>query len=134
VDINAHGVVVCTANGADGKTRAFIWENGVMRDLDVAPGHNTAAVAINDRGQVLGTIDTYTTFLWEDGQTQIISTSRYARALGPNGEVVGGVGRAFIWQSGRTTELGEGDPLAINSRGEIIGRSGNRAILWRKKR
>ena len=132
VDINAHGVVVGTVNSADGKTRAFIWENGVMRDLGVDPGRHTAAIAINDRGQVLGTTEIYGTFLWENGQIQSVGL-QYARALGPNGEVVGGVGRAFIWQAGQMTFLGEGEAWAINGRGEVVGRSGERAMLWRKK-
>jgi len=135
VDINSQGVVVGNANGADGKTRAFIWENGVMRDLGVSPGHNTAALAINDRGQVLGTIDAYTMFLWDNGAAQVIGagTSLYAWMLGPNGEVIGNA----VWQDGRLTDLGESYPIAVNSRGEIVGFSGynryTRATLWRKK-
>lgn len=135
VDINAQGVVVGNANGADGKTRAFIWENGAIRDLGVSPGHNTAALAINDRGQVLGTIDSYTMFLWENGAAQVIGagTNFYAWLLGPNGEAIG----FGIWQDGRLTDLGGGYPNAVNSRGEIVGFSGYnpyaRATLWRKK-
>ena len=140
LDINDNGVVVGNANGTDGKTRAFIWENGVMRDLGVAPGHSTAVVGINDRGQVLGTIDMYIPFFWENGASQIISDGNlYARALGPNGEVIGFArGGGVVWQNGRLTVLGEGDPQAINSRGEIVGFSGwnsfTRATLWRRKR
>jgi probable HAF family extracellular repeat protein len=139
VDINNQGVVVGTVNGADFTTRAFIWENGVMRDLGVDPGHYTSAKAINDRGQVLGISETYGVFLWENGQIQSTGL-RYATALGPNGEVIGGTvcadGRAFcasFWQAGQLTDLGEGDAFAVNGNGEVVGRSGSRAMLWRKK-
>jgi probable HAF family extracellular repeat protein len=135
VDINDHGVVVGTVNSADGRTTAFIWENGVMRDLGVDPGHFSSAIAINDRGQVLGTSEIYGVFLWENGQIQSIGLGRYATALGPNGEVIGGAGvRAFFWQAGQLTDLGVGDAFAVNGNGEIAGRSGSRATLWRKKR
>ena len=131
-DINADGVVVGVA-GVAGATydfqRAFIWENGVMRDLGVAPGHFTQALAINDRGQVLGTVDG-SAFLWENGQTQIIGEG-YPTALGPNGEVVL---HGTIWEAGRWSKLGEGTVSAFNSQGEAVGMSGTRAMLWRKKR
>ena len=65
----------------------------------------------------------------------------WKRVLGPNGEVVGTmvvagdtVPHAFIWQAGHLTDLGQGSPIAINSRGEIIGTRGWIPILWRKKR
>jgi probable HAF family extracellular repeat protein len=147
LDINSHGVVVGKSNGADGKTRAFIWQNGVMRDLGVSPGHTTAALAINDRGQVLGTIDGYPDpgpariFLWDNGAAQVIDagTNFHAQMLGPNGEVIGGdsIGVA-VWQDGRLTDLGEGYATAVNGRGEIVGVSGgmgggNRTVIWRKK-
>jgi probable HAF family extracellular repeat protein len=138
VDINAHGVVVGNSAGADGKTRAFMWENGVMRDLGVSPGRTTEALAINDRGQVLGTIDDRTTFVWDNGQTQIIPAEFSPRKLGPNGEVLlrgyrGLASHVFIWQAGQVSDLGEGEAQAINSRGEVVGTSGDRAMLWRKK-
>ena len=44
---------------------------------------------------------------------------------------------AAVWKDGHFTELGTGQPIAINSRGDIIGvwysRYGYQAILWRKK-
>jgi len=134
MDINANGVVVGISNG-----RAVIWENGVIRDLGVDPGHYTKAIAINDRGQVLGISQTYGVFLWEKGQTQFIGLTLYATTpkLGPNGEVFGGTactcGDAFFWQAGQRADLGQGGALAINGKGEVVGVSGRRAMLWRKK-
>ena len=136
--INSSGIVVGTATDAQGTPRAFIWENGVMRDLGVAPGHITRALAINDRGQVMGSIDGgCTTFFWENGQTQIVGPICPA-GLSPNGEVIGrGGGHAFLWQAGRLIDLGRGEPRAINGRSEVVGWSGccsyTRPMLWRKK-
>ena len=44
------------------------------------------------------------------------------------------VEHAFFWQEGHLTDLGRGTPVAINSRGEIIGSRGSIPTLWRKKR
>lgn len=147
MDINADGVIVGSANGADGKTRAVIWENGVIRDLGVNPGHYTTASAINDRGQVLGYSETSGVFLWENGQIQS-TILMDGLALGPNGEVIGrwcpGMGAdhgdcpMYIWQAGRITDLGSGEPLALNGHGEIVGWreccGHKRPMLWRRKR
>lgn len=144
-DINAHGVVVGSTSGSSGWHRAFVWENGVMRDLGVYPGQTTRALAINDRGQILGVADTMA-FLWDNGETHTIigAVHAFPNALGVNGEVIGSmhvgnnVQHAFIWKAGRLTDLGVGTAVAINSHGDIIGNwygeNGSRAILWRKKR
>jgi probable HAF family extracellular repeat protein len=140
--INASGVVVGTADDAQGVPRAFIWENGVMRDLGVAPGHLTQAIAINDRGQVMGSIGSgCTTFLWENGQAQIIEPL-CPTGLGPHGEVLGWWAgsdgdHAFMRQAGQLIDLGLGEPRAINANGEVAGVSNRccltRPKLWRKK-
>jgi len=143
--INSDGVIVGNSTDAEGRTRAVIWENGVIRDLGVFPGRWTAAAAINDRGQVLGRLgrsfDDDTTFFWDNGQVQIVVTDAAwpAGMLGPGGEVVGtkmigGREHVFIWQAGHMTDLGVGSAWAINSRGEIIGQRGSFPTLWRKKR
>jgi probable HAF family extracellular repeat protein len=130
--INIHGTVVGQSTAVSSYLRAFIWENGEMRDLGPFPGQNTNALAINDRGQVLGTVERGPTFLWENGETQIVPFD--GSLLGPNGEVVGTRdGHIFIWEAGQVTDLGEGSPIAMNSRGEIIGTRGALPTLWRKK-
>ncbi len=60
----AHGIneqrqVVGTSCDAGGNCRAFVWEDGVMKDLNalVAPGYTgvlTTAQDINDRGEITG--------------------------------------------------------------------------------
>jgi probable HAF family extracellular repeat protein len=134
--INASGVVVGTSRDAEGRDRAFIWEKGVMRDLGVAPGHVTTAIAINDRGQVIGSVDD-DMFFWDNGQTQIIGPywSFHPVGLSPNGEVIGsGMGgspgeHALVWQAGRLIDLGPGVALAINNRGEVVGWTDSRGVV-----
>jgi len=113
-----------------------------MRDLGVFPGHYTTPLAINDRRQVIGIVGTArydSTFFWDNGGVQLVTTTAVDRPdLGPNGEVVGtmrvgGEERAFVWQAGVLTDLGPGSATDINSRGEIVGSRGNMPTLWRKK-
>jgi probable HAF family extracellular repeat protein len=135
MDINVYGVVVGEVSDARGFSRAFIWENGVMRDLGF--GANSEAIAINDRGQVLVTVGNHA-YLWENGQTQSVSFEGILGALGPNGEVIGSAGGAnFLWQAGQRLQLGPGEPRALNGHGEVVGWQGccydRRPVLWRMK-
>jgi probable HAF family extracellular repeat protein len=144
VDINAIGTVVGTVTGQAGLDRAFIWQDGVMRDLGVFEGQSTRAIAINDRGQVLlstGFPD-LGVYVWENGGVQrvgSIGARLWGRALGERGAVVGelqtsdGTVHAFVWQSGTLTDLGPGSAVAVNARGDVIGTDGLRGMLWRSK-
>ena len=134
MDINVHGVVVGEVSDARGFSRAFIWENGVMRDLGF--GAKSEAIAINDRGQVLVTVGNHA-YLWVNGQVQSVTFEGNVSALGPNGEVIGTAGGAFLWQAGQTLRVGLGEPRALNGHGEIVGWQGccydTRPVLWRMK-
>jgi probable HAF family extracellular repeat protein len=59
VAINEHSQIVGWSQTADGEQHAFLWEDGRLVDLGAAAGAETSstAVDINDRGQVLGTVD-----------------------------------------------------------------------------
>jgi probable HAF family extracellular repeat protein len=58
-DINSRGQIVGSSTTAEGRSHAFLWENGEMVDLGTLPGGILSqAFGINERGQVVGTGDT----------------------------------------------------------------------------
>jgi len=135
----------------------FIWENGIMRDLGSLGGTFGFANAINNRGQVVGTMnlpgdESVHPFLWERGMLIDLGTfggaNGEANWMNDAGEVVGygffsgdQVRHAFSWRNGLRTDLGPpaGDICAnafgINSQGQVVGTSGVchgavHAVLW----
>jgi probable HAF family extracellular repeat protein len=77
-----------------------------MSALPTLGGRNNAAYAINERGDVVGAVET------------------------PEGD------RAVLWRNGQLIDLGfSGRPLDMNNRGDIVGETtesgDSRAFLWR---
>jgi probable HAF family extracellular repeat protein len=115
------------------QTRAYRWQNGVLRDLGTLGGPDAMALGINDRGQIAGNsyIDfasspgcgTLTTgaFLWENGKmrnlgslggtcTQVPLTTT---PINNHGQVIGfsflsgdQVFHPFLWEEGHLADLG----------------------------
>ena len=82
----------------DEREHAVIWDHGTVRDLGVPRGARaTRAVALNDRGQVVGSLSTDRT------------------SFDPSG--------AVLWDGRRTVRLGADtvEPTAINDSGEVVG-------------
>lgn len=105
-DVNERGQVVGWSFSMEGdawtRTRAALWHRGRVVDLGVLPGATTSsAVAVNEHGHVLGASPA------EDGPS-----------------------RGFLWRGGKLIDLGRLDPIGLNDRGQVIGVSGRRAILW----
>ena len=108
-------------------------------------GQDSAAVAINERGQIIGSSDTASgwghAFVWEKGRTTDLTLGgKASRALAINerGQVVGwsdtasAPGHGFLWQNGKMRDLGSFIPAGINDRGQIVGYRGRRVLRWEK--
>jgi probable HAF family extracellular repeat protein len=155
-DINDLGQVVGDGTTTTGEGHAFLWQDGKMTDLGVlglvpASGQReramrySHAVAINERGQVIGVSGTRAAggyshpFLWENGKMidlgALVWRGRKAEPMAMNdrGQIVGWSRlsakvqrRAFLWQDGKMTDLGTlgygiSWASAINNQGQIVG-------------
>ncbi|HEX6433216.1 MAG TPA: plastocyanin/azurin family copper-binding protein [Gemmatimonadales bacterium] len=144
--INNQGQVIGIASGA------FIWRNGVFRNLGSLGGGSTIPNALNEAGQVVG--ESYTSagdahaFLWENGVMRdlgtlgapFVSGQVLSSATGINaaGQIVGwaptsddliGSRRAFLWENGRMTRLASLNRVSslatgIDNLGRVVGEFG----------
>jgi probable HAF family extracellular repeat protein len=136
----------------------FLWENGKMIDLGSLGGTCGQALALNNRGQVVGFSDLpgdagVHAFLWDHtGGMQDLGTlggdNGEAVSVNDAGDVAGSDMRAdgsigsFLWRKGVMTDLGTvgttwgSNAFGINSRRQIVGNlldnNGNEisAFLW----
>ena len=79
-DINMHGVVVGNAQDASGAWRAYVQDARGMRAIPGMPADSNA-VAINDRGTVLGTTP-QNSFVFEDGDVTLLESIPAVKAAG----------------------------------------------------
>jgi probable HAF family extracellular repeat protein len=84
---------------------AFLWQQGHRQDLGTLGIYpNSSASGINDKGQIVGTLDATT-----DGAVMVFND------------------HAFLWQHGRMRDLGTppgnefAEAAAINNKGQIVG-------------
>ncbi len=140
-DVNNRGDVVGNSNtdapppGSTFNFHAFLWADGVMRDLGVLGTFtfqfpdgsvitldNSKATAVNDLRQVVGFSSTSSSFphafLWQDGTMTDLgvlpgstSATSFANDINNAGQIVGqSVGRAVIWEHGEIRALPLLDP------------------------
>ena len=152
-DINNRGQVVGV-----GTAGAALWEDGTMLDvggIDLGPLIPVAIMAINNRGQIVGRIQTEIGWthaaLWDNGPIVDLGVlpgdiSSGAVAINNRGQIIGWSHsviasgdvrwRAYIWDKGTMSELpgldGEQYTFAndINDRGQVVGQSGPLPVMW----
>jgi len=149
--INDRGQIVGVCQRSE---HACLFEKGRTTDLGTLGGPFSEAVDINVRGQIVGTADTRATdeygyaishpFLWEKGKMTDLGDVIYdVEAINDRGQIVGACDfpntsgkHACLWEKGKLTDLGtlpqmpESIALGINNRGQIVGQSTDRPVLW----
>ena len=119
-DPNGEDFCAFAAQGvpSSGTCLGFLWQDGWMAPLLTLGGYNSAANAINSRGEVAGNAETATTdstcppYDPANGQYQVLQQE------------------PVVWKDGHIEELPTfgGDPdgiaVAINDRGQVAGESG----------
>jgi len=122
-------------------THAFLVRNGVMTDLGTLGGFSSAALDINDGGQVVGWSETSKgvrhPFLWQNGTMRDLlpgspTSTGTALAINPLGVVVGERNnRAFRYSGGVMRNLPVGTPsVAMDIRaGRVVGSVGPRSFV-----
>ncbi len=143
--------IAATVSGATTQAETH-W---VVSDLGTLGGMTSRAVAINERGQVVGYSAIATkdekgnpiqhAFMWQNGSMTDLGAlpgKKWSKAVAINdrGQVIGQSGeRAFFWGNGKMTDLGalpgakHCRAFAINDPGQVVGRSGRNwghAFLW----
>jgi len=135
IEVNNHGQAVgfsdndvsdpfSMVGGFATQTRAYLWQNGVIRDLGTLGGPDAIAGNVNERGQIAGISFT---------DSNASSNCNWALTTHP-----------FFWENGKMTDVGSlGGTCAVtnwmNNRGQVVGFSNvvgdqsNHAFLWDKE-
>lgn len=112
-DVNTRGQAVGSFN-QEGRTIAFLWEDGQWTELWFDGAVGTAAWAINDSGQIAVTSnspDGRQTYLWQDGVFTLVGGELYPADINERGDLTGHIPtaeglRAFLWSQGTLTQFG----------------------------
>jgi probable HAF family extracellular repeat protein len=144
--VNDKGVVVGASQlPGNALTHAFVYENGVMRDLGSLGGSYSGAVDINSHGVIVGMSEPpgggTRAFIYDRGgmrplfgpNVTVPAGQQYVQAINDRGTVTGNIDNAaFVYEDGRLTILntlpevqaagwGTLFVMDINDRGWITG-------------
>lgn len=120
--INDNGQIVGVSTNVSENRNAFLWQNGIMTDLGAIDEYGSKASAINNTGQIVGSV---TFRRWITPSDSFLDT------------------HAVLWEDGAMTDLGvlnfqRSYAMGINEEGQIVGYShvqkgnygGYDACLW----
>ncbi|MET7831242.1 hypothetical protein ABZS44_00260 [Micromonospora sediminicola] len=158
-DVNSAGVVVGSAELANGDWRAVRWVDGRIEDLGTLGGHTSQAQAIDERGRIVGTAEAADgsshAVAWVDGKIQDLGLTGgiFSIAFDTAGDRIVGVyhvtdsftGRRAFVRTGNTEVTIDAPPgasaAAVNEAGTVTGTYGfkewtdppfvNQAFVWR---
>jgi probable HAF family extracellular repeat protein len=132
--------------------RAFIWHDGVLRNMGTLGGTDSCALFINSRGQATGNsftnsvvnpgtgLPTLHPFLWDGDEMRDLGalgsgTQAIANGINNRGQIAGTSNladdqtfHAFLWDDGKLNDFGSlgGDfveAIGFNEEGEIVGKA-----------
>jgi len=157
--VGAYQLTLVDGNVSFPALHAFVWKDGVLRDIGTLGGSNSQALAINDSGKVVGSASLSGNsedhaFLWSNGVMRDLGTLGWtgsfggvasaATAINTAGQVVGwsltstGDVRVFRWQSGKMSRLAGmesvyGKAYGMDNNGRVVGEYGwstTRGFRW----
>lgn len=153
-DINDRDQVVGFSYIAKNRYHAVLWQDNRIIDLGALGGTQSAAMAINNLGDIVGETRKYQVpraYFWQNGKKTDIGTlggnMSTANDINDRRQVVGvsttasGEGHAYVWEPGGVmTDIGTlggtfSYAYAINEHGQIVGESQTatgqiHAFLW----
>jgi probable HAF family extracellular repeat protein len=155
--INNAGQVAGAARTPDGLAdHAVVWNGAAITDLGAGGVGSSAALDINEAGQIVGiqgTASGWSAISWRHGSATYLENqpggASSASGVNDEGQIVGdsaanvnGLSRASIWKDGRLATMGTvggsgiGIALKINNAGDIVGYSADangqeRPTLWK---
>lgn len=129
--------------------QAFLWNGGTLTGLGtIAGGAGSFGNAINDSGQIAGTLDAVgdcpeEAFLYSNGAISAVGFCSVGMGVNNSGQVAGeaftSTAWGYLYSNGSTSNLGDEDgPNAVNNNGQVAGNSDTflcssypmDAVLW----
>jgi probable HAF family extracellular repeat protein len=102
-----------------------------MIDLGTLGGPNSYATGVSDSGAVIGVAETPESaqhaFFWTP-QTGMVDIGTGAPVAINQAGIV--IGPNYAWSQRMGLVALDGTPVAVNSRGEIVGYSGDHVVVW----